>query len=144
MEPVKAKANMPLYAIVAEAEVTERLVRDVMKGFYADVRSDLILGPIFRKAIKDEEWDAHIEKVTGFWLTAFRIEKIYRARNFIPSHVKHNNIGAEHTHLWLEIFERTITSLCSNKEQLAFRSIAIAMLENLNIAFDRRDSGTLS
>lgn len=144
MEPVKVITSVPLYNIILEAKVTESLVRDVMKVFYADVRDDVILGPIFRAAIKDAEWNAHIEKVTTFWLTAFRIEKTYRARDFIHAHVKHKNIGAEHTPLWLEIFERTITRLCSEKERLAFRSIAIAMLENLNIAFDRRNTGTLS
>ena len=39
----------------------ERLVR----GFYAKVRTDAVLGPIFEARIRD--WEPHLEQMFAFW-----------------------------------------------------------------------------
>jgi hemoglobin len=37
--------------------------------FYATVRKDELLGPIFNSHITDEKWPEHLEKLTDFWET---------------------------------------------------------------------------
>jgi hemoglobin len=50
----------------AAAEVLSELeVRAVVDAFYARVRQDDALGPVFGAAVAD--WDAHLEKLTAFW-----------------------------------------------------------------------------
>ena len=45
--------------------VTEEMIRTLVLTFYAKVRKDPTLGPIFDQAIGD--WDDHLEKLTDFW-----------------------------------------------------------------------------
>lgn len=37
----------------------------LLKSFYADVRQDAVIGPIFNARIHD--WAAHLEKIGDFW-----------------------------------------------------------------------------
>ncbi|MEQ3656573.1 MAG: group III truncated hemoglobin [Dokdonia sp.] len=37
--------------------------------FYAQIRKDTLLGPIFNSHIADEQWPEHLEKLTDFWET---------------------------------------------------------------------------
>jgi hemoglobin len=129
----------PIFRSIASADITAPLVREVMESFYEDVRADPVLGAVFREAIGDGDWSAHIEKVVGFWLTMLRIERTYRGRDFMPAHLRHGHIRAEHASLWLALFDKTINRLCRPKEAEAFRAIAVAMIENLEIALAKRD-----
>ena len=37
--------------------------------FYAKIRKDNLLGPIFNKHISEESWPSHLSKLTDFWET---------------------------------------------------------------------------
>lgn len=41
----------------------------IVHHFYAKVRKDDFLGPIFNSHIPDEKWPEHLEKLTDFWET---------------------------------------------------------------------------
>lgn len=38
-------------------------------SFYAKIREDEVLGPIFNQHIATEKWPEHLEKLTDFWET---------------------------------------------------------------------------
>ena len=44
---------------------TEADLRAVVHGFYARVRQDPELGPLFADAVAD--WDEHLQRLTDFW-----------------------------------------------------------------------------
>jgi hemoglobin len=44
------------------AGVTEEMIREVVHAFYAKVRIDPALGPIFNRVIPEEAWPAHLAK----------------------------------------------------------------------------------
>ena len=46
------------------AGVTEEMIADLVDAFYARIRKDPVLGPIFDGAIGDG-WDAHLAKLRG-------------------------------------------------------------------------------
>ena len=46
--------------------ITENMIRQLVHGFYAKVRADQELGPIFARVI-GEDWDPHLEKMCAFW-----------------------------------------------------------------------------
>jgi len=49
-------------------ELTNReTISELVHAFYASVRADEVLGPIFERHIAEEEWPAHLEKLTDFW-----------------------------------------------------------------------------
>ena len=49
-------------------EVTEATIKALVDGFYARVRHDPTLGPIFAKAIAKDAWPAHLKKCMPFGL----------------------------------------------------------------------------
>jgi hemoglobin len=128
-----------LQQIVDDGRVSRALVEQVMEEFYCRVRRDEVLGPAFARAIDHGEWEAHIAKVVRFWVTAFRIERVYKGRDFMPAHLRHPHIRAELAPVWLALFEETLAQLCSPKEADAFRAIAKAMMENIVLSLARRD-----
>jgi len=62
---------MPSVELCTEAEVAELVVT-----FYARVRDDAILGPIFERHVAD--WGLHMPKMVAFWPAALRGSKNYR------------------------------------------------------------------
>ena len=80
----------------------------MVNTFYANVRKDELLGPIFEKQIEDR-WPEHLEKMYKFWGSILLGENTYSGHPFAP-HVK-LPIQKEHFQHWLEIFTTTIDEL---------------------------------
>ena len=121
-----------------ESEVTARLIRDLMFTFYGKVRSDPVLGPIFTIAI-GTDWDAHIERIISFWLTATRLGRGYDGTRFMSAHLQHSFIRAEHLPIWLALFKQTVRERCSAQQAAVLVDIAERMAENIAISLARRD-----
>lgn len=126
--------------LVAASGVTKQRIRAVTSAFYAHVRRDETLGPIFDEVVAETDWPAHIEKVSRFWDLAFRLDNDYAARGFMSAHMKHMHIREEHTHRWLQLFDEALHETCSEREAAAFRAIAQAMMENIRFGLQRRES----
>src|SRR3954453_3517059 len=47
--------------------LSEEAIRALLDAFYAKVRVDPGLGPVFAKAIPDEAWPAHMAVIQDFW-----------------------------------------------------------------------------
>jgi hemoglobin len=124
----------------AQSGLTAPLVRNVVVRFYEKVRGDAVLGPIFEEAI-GYEWDAHIERIIQFWLTATRLGRGYDGRNFMPAHLKHRSIRVEHIPRWLELFRRIAAEHCSPQGASVLIDIAERMAETLELSLGRRDGG---
>jgi hemoglobin len=120
------------------AGLTEQLIRRVVDAFYAKVRQDPILGPVFNDIIKDE-WPAHIERIASFWLTATRLGAGYDGRRFMPVHLAHATIRAELLPRWLELFRQTADELCPPEAAAVLVDIAERMADSIRISLSRRD-----
>lgn len=138
MDPAM-NASAPFKYRAADAGLTEPLVRNVIVSFYDKVRGDALLGPIFADAIGDD-WDAHIERIVLFWLTATRLGRGYDGRNFMPAHLRNRSIRAEQLPRWLELFRATTGEQCSADAASVLVDIAERMAETLEIGLARRDA----
>jgi len=92
---------------------TREDVSKLIHTFYADVREDELLGPIFNSMIKD--WDKHLDLLTDFWETNLFFVKKY-AGNPLAAHVRadkfHNHtINEFHFGIWLNLWFKNIDSL---------------------------------
>jgi hemoglobin len=121
-----------------EAGLTRELVCEVVQKFYAKVRTDDVLGPIFETAI-GADWDAHMERINRFWLTATRLERSYEGGTFMRAHLRHRSIQVEHIPRWLMLFEETLAERCSRPQAAALLDIAVRMAENVEIGLGRRE-----
>lgn len=94
---------MPDPQLCSEEEIAELVQR-----FYARVRRDAQLGPIFNRRIHD--WPAHEAKLCDFWSSALRGSKRFRGTP-MPVHAALPGLSAELFGHWLQLFDQTLTSL---------------------------------
>lgn len=76
--------------------------------FYARVRSDPVLGPIFAAPISD--WPHHLERMRAFWGSILRESGGYSC-NPMLKHVAIPGIGDAEFGRWLDLFGQTLTEL---------------------------------
>ena len=120
----------------AAAGLTEAMIRDIVDAFYAKVRRDATLGPVFDGIIKDD-WPAHLERIASFWLTATRIGSGYEGRRFMPAHTAHASIEAAHLPRWLQLFRETTAERCPPQAAEVLDDIAVRMADSIRIALAR-------
>ena len=119
------------------SELNEDLVARLLAAFYAKVRRDPELGPVF-DGIIGERWPEHMQRIESFWRMALRISRGYHGPDFMPSHLKHAAIRADQLDRWLELFEQTVNEMAPEHHE-RFMHVAHAMADNLRISLSRRD-----
>ncbi len=85
----------------------------LVRSFYAKVRKDDVLGPIFNGIITD--WESHLELLTDFWETQLFLKRKYhgnpiKAHNDVDDKMNHT-VSPEHFGLWLNLWFETIDEL---------------------------------
>jgi hemoglobin len=61
-----AQRRAQLAADIAERTgITESMIERLVRGFYAKVRTDALLAPIFQARIRD--WEPHLAQMCAFW-----------------------------------------------------------------------------
>ena len=88
-------------------------IKLLVETFYAKVRVDEVLGPIFNRAISD--WEEHTEKITDFWESQLLFTKRFRG-NPLEAHVKvdkneGHTITNEMFGYWLNLWFQTTDHL---------------------------------
>jgi hemoglobin len=121
----------------AEVGLTESLIREVITSFYAEVRKDSILAPVFYGVLGDD-WTAHLNRINLFWLTVTRLGHGYEAKNFMPAHLRHASIHADQLPRWLALFRKTARATCPPKAADVLIDIAERMVESIKIGLERR------
>ena len=85
--------------------MTEELLSILVDQFYAKVREDEVLGPIFNGAIAD--WPEHLEKLGAFWSSVMLTSGRYKGSP-IASHLKHSGaIRPAMFDRWLQLWRQT-------------------------------------
>lgn len=87
------------------AGIDEAYVSSFVDRFYAAVREDEMLGPIF--AAKIDSWPEHLDQMKRFWRSVLHNSGEYSGRP-MPKHVAINGLGEEHFHRWLTLFYATL------------------------------------
>lgn len=90
-------------AIMHETGLSDETLRRFVEEFYARVRSDSILGPIFAARISD--WAPHLARMSEFWSSVALMTGRYHGR---PVEA-HAGLPVEWAHFerWLDLFRRT-------------------------------------
>lgn len=104
------RRDRSLIAPGVAAGVTEPMIAELVPAFYARVRRDPLLGPVFDAAIGDG-WDAHLAKLCDFWSSVMLMTGRYKGSP-MAVHVAVPGIGADHFVRWLEMFRDTAKDVC--------------------------------
>ncbi len=90
-------------------------INHLVKHFYAKIRLDSLLGPIFNFHIEDKAWPAHIEKLTDFWegnlLGGTSFNGNPAAKHLNVDKASEHTINASHFEQWLNLWHETIDEL---------------------------------
>ncbi|MFA7307050.1 MAG: group III truncated hemoglobin [Hyphomicrobium sp.] len=113
--------------------IDEAMVAELVNRFYAEVRQDELLGPIFNSRIED--WDEHLAKLCAFWSSVVLMSGRYKGQP-MPAHIAIAEISDEHFMRWLELFAETANVVCPPEAAALFvdRSQRIAQSLRLGIA----------
>jgi hemoglobin len=89
----------------------EPLVAAVVESFYARVRRDPLIGPVFNRVIPQAHWPQHIATITDFWSSMLLGTGRYMGRP-MPKHLALPELTDAHFARWLKLFRETTEELC--------------------------------
>jgi len=109
--------------------MTEAEIARVVPAFYAKVRQDPMLGPVFNHAIGD--WPEHLEKLRAFWSSVMLASGRYKGQP-MPAHVRHaGQITPAAFARWLELWGETTDELLPADAAAAMQEKAVRIAESL-------------
>jgi len=105
----------------------EEDVANLVHTFYAKVRADELLGPIFEPIIKDN-WDPHLKRMVDFWSTILLYTRKYND-DPMPKHMQ-LPVEKQHFDRWLFLFNETLDDLFAGEiaENAKLRAASIAKI----------------
>jgi hemoglobin len=111
--------------------LTEATIAELVPAFYARVRSDEVLGPIFDGAIGD--WPQHLQKLTAFWSSVMLTSGRYKGQPMV-AHVRHAGSMTPYNFArWLELWRQTTDDLLAPDVAAAFQDKANRIAESLQL-----------
>ncbi len=112
-----------------ETGIDEAMIDALVEDFYARVRDDGLIGPIFAARITD--WAPHLAQMKLFWSSVALSTGVYQGRP-MPKHLP-LPIDARHFDRWLEIFVATANALCPPVAAKHFIERARRIAESLEL-----------
>jgi hemoglobin len=119
--------------------IDEAALHVLVETFYARVRSDERIGPVFNDAVAD--WPEHLDKLQSFWSSVMLTSGRYKGRP-LPAHIKHSDrIPSAAFDCWLALWTQTTNELFEPEPAAALQDKAERIAESLQlgIAFARGD-----
>jgi len=118
--------------MTAGLELDEAGLARLVGAFYARVRADPALGPIFNDAIHD--WPEHLEKLAAFWSSVMLTSGRYKGQP-VPAHVRHKSrITPALFDRWLALWAETSDELMVPQAAAALQVRAARIAESLQLA----------
>jgi hemoglobin len=114
-----------------------------VETFYASVRDDELIGPIFDERIAD--WPAHLARMKAFWRSVLHNSGEFSG-NPMLKHLIIPGIGLEHFSRWLDLFYATLRDAEGHPEATALvggraRMIADSLLTAIAMRRDGMAGG---
>ncbi len=114
------------------SDIDEAGLERLVHRFYARVREDAELGPIFNDAIAD--WPEHLAKLHAFWSSVMLTSGRYKGQP-VPAHQKHGGrITPELFERWLALWGKTARELMTPEAAAALEFKAARIAESLQLA----------
>ena len=105
--------------------VTRADIEKLLPHFYASVRRNERLGPIFHKYIgeNDADWAPHFARIGDFWVNVMLQERAYQG-NPMQVHLCIPEIRSEDFEIWLGLFDKAASEVLSQEKAAAFSLFA--------------------
>ena len=117
----------------AEA-ITEERLRTLVDLFYARVRLDPLIGPVFNGAIHD--WPDHLDKLQAFWSSVMLTSGRYKGRP-LPAHIRHGEaITPVSFERWLALWREATEEVMPPVAAAALQEKAARIAESLSLGIE--------
>lgn len=118
-------------APIENALPTEDEIGRLVDAFYAKVRADAALGPVFDRAISD--WGPHLETMRKFWSSVMLTSGRYKGQP-MAAHVRHERqMSPAAFERWLKLWCETSEELLEPEAAKAFQDRAGRIAESLQM-----------
>jgi len=113
------------------SQVSEPAIHLLVDRFYAKVRDDAELGPIFDRAVAD--WNTHLSTMRDFWSSIMLTSGRYHG-NPVSVHRRLEGLTPELFEHWLGLFAETCGELFDEAVAASFMDKARRIATSLNLA----------
>jgi hemoglobin len=115
--------------LMARTGITEAMIERLVRGFYAKVRADAVLAPVFEPRIHD--WEPHLQRMCAFWSSVALMSGRYHGTPM----AKHAPLPVDAAHFdrWLSLFGTTARELCPPKAATHFIELARRIAASLEL-----------
>lgn len=116
-------------SVAAATGIDEAMIERLVRAFYARIRADEVLGPIFAARIRD--WEPHLKRMCDFWSSVVLQTGRYsgqpmRMHQPLP-------VDARHFDRWLGLFKKTAEEVCPPDAAAHFVYRAEKIAESLEL-----------
>jgi hemoglobin len=124
-EQARAKKTADAHAI----GIHDALISDLVERFYAAIRKDSLLGPIFSKHVT--HWPVHLARMKDFWASVTLESGRFRGSP-MAKHIAVGGLDEAHFKRWLQLWEETVeTVVADDRAAEVFRSAAKRIASSL-------------
>jgi hemoglobin len=132
-------AKMPLQEPLIES-VTEESIALLIDRFYAKVRGDPVLAPVFSAAIASHEWPEHLATMRRFWSSVMLTSGQYSG-DPVAVHRAVRDLKRSMFPRWLQLFEQTAHELFEATTASLFVGKAHRIAGSLELAVFHQPGG---
>ncbi|MGI9502243.1 MAG: group III truncated hemoglobin [Geminicoccaceae bacterium] len=126
-------------AILAEAKaigIDEAYIAKLVEAFYAKVRADALIGPVFERAIDTDRWPRHLATMNSFWASVAFNAGSYSGQPVLV-HKRLHGLGHRHFERWLKLFGETLIETAPTDHAVVYlMTRAERIAESLKAAID--------
>lgn len=114
---------------MTKLELSEEALAKLVDTFYAKVRADEELGPVFNAVVQD--WPEHLERLTHFWSSVTMGTGRYKG-NPLRAHMQHlDKITPELFERWVGLWMRTCSDVMEHDTAYMLATKAMQMSRGL-------------
>lgn len=109
----------------------EQALARLIPAFYARVRADALLGPVFDEAVSD--WDHHLGRLIDFWSSVMLASGRYKGQP-MAAHARHREtITPEMFDRWLAVWREVTDEILPREAAQAMQLKAASIAESLKL-----------
>lgn len=124
-------------ALPPRFDITRAQIERVVARFYAAVRADATLGPVF--AVHVTDWPAHEARVADFWANTILHERRYDGTP-VEAHVRAGNVRPGMFSVWLALFDTVLRAELAPRQAAAWSALAHRIGRSMRAAVVERDT----
>ena len=126
--------------IVARTGIDEAMIDRLVRAFYAKVREDPMLGPVFESRVAD--WELHLQRMCAFWSSVALMSGRYHGQP-MEKHLP-LPVDARHFDHWIALFAETAREVCPPVAADHFVERAERIAQSLELGIAAQDGTFLT